>query len=96
MPQLGQAPQGEKLDHVTYNALSEAPDKVLEFDLMARPAEPPSHILALFATEEPTATDSEANSTENKAPGFLEKSLSDFFDIQIFSTVYFGSQHQPH
>ena len=26
----------------------------------------------------------------------MEKNLSDFFDIQIFSTVYFGSQHEPH
>ena len=28
--------------------------------------------------------------------GFLEKNLSDFFDIQIFSTVYFGSRQEPH
>ena len=28
--------------------------------------------------------------------GFLEKNLSDFFDIQIFSTVYFGSRNEPH
>ena len=32
---------------------------------------------------------------ENGA-GFLEKNLSDFFDIQIFSTVYFGSKREPH
>lgn len=28
--------------------------------------------------------------------GYLEKNLQDFFDIQIFSTVYFGSNLEPH
>jgi len=32
----------------------------------------------------------------NGHQGFLEKNLSDFFDIQIFSTVYFGSKREPH
>ena len=41
-----------------------------------------------------TADENDANSSKHQ--GFLEKNLSDFFDIQIFSTVYFGSKREPH
>ena len=29
------------------------------------------------------------------APSLLDKALEDYFDVQIFSTVYVGSQKQP-
>ena len=37
-------------------------------------------------------TDLDTESIAEGGSGFLEKNLSDFFDIQIFSTVYFGSR----
>jgi len=39
------------LDYVTFNALSKTPVNVLELDVHVRPAEPASHILALFESE---------------------------------------------
>ncbi len=62
-----------------------------------RPAEPIYHNrLALYSDESAEAIDPANDDTMSNHAGFLEKNLSDFFDIQIFSTVYFGSQHEPH
>ena len=61
-----------------------SPRQVLELDLHIRPVGNVSGALALLnADDDEIATG---------GSGFLEKNLSDFFDIQIFSTVYFGSR----
>ena len=49
-------------------------------------------LLSLFATDDNKMD----NSEDPNHAGYLEKNLQDFFDIQIFSTVYFGSRHEPH
>lgn len=69
------------------------PQKFFELDVEVRPAEPTKKFLALYELDSESGQD--ANTATN-GQGFLEKNLSDFFDIQIFSTVYFGSQHEPH
>ena len=81
------------MDHVTYNSESTVPEKVLELDLQIRPAETSNRFLTLFEMDE---EDGIEDNTAINGRGFLEKNLADFFDIQIFSTVYFGSQHEPH
>lgn len=53
-------------------------------------------MLSLYGTDEEESEDSENGIMDNSHVGYLEKNLSDFFDIQIFSTVYFGSQREPH
>ena len=81
-------------DHITYNKGSKLPEKVLEFDVQIRPAQPANPFLQLYENE--SAPEADMNEADNGRKGFLEKNLSDFFDIQIFSTVYFGSKHEPH
>ena len=90
--ELNEINNGEP-DHITYNEISKPPEKVLEFDVQVRPAEP-NRLLALYETE--SGHEDEINEAINGRQGYLEKHLSDFFDIQIFSTVYFGSRHEPH
>ena len=63
--------------------------KVLELDVHIRPSNNIERTLSLFDT-------SETSDAMENGQGFLEKNLSDFFDIQIFSTVYFGSKKEPH
>ena len=90
--ELNEINNGEP-DHITYNEISKPPEKVLEFDVQVRPAEP-NRLLALYESE--SGHEDEINEAINGRQGYLEKHLSDFFDIQIFSTVYFGSRHEPH
>ena len=68
--------------------------KFFEFDVGIRPANNVNRLLSLYANEEPSDDGIEQELNGHK--GYLEKNLSDFFDIQIFSTVYFGSRHEPH
>ena len=82
---------------MTYNDDESAkPGKVLELDVHIKPRGNISHALALYSEDNPTSTTDSNDSSSNGGPGFLEKNLSDFFDIQIFSTVYFGSRREPH
>jgi len=71
---------------------------MLELDVEIKPREKePSHLLSLFAGDDSNDTLEAINGLSgNGHQGFLEKNLSDFFDIQIFSTVYFGSKREPH
>ena len=64
---------------------------MLELDVHIRPSNNVERTLALYDTSDPAA-----NRGMENGQGFLEKNLSDFFDIQIFSTVYFGSKKEPH
>jgi hypothetical protein len=68
--------------------LNHVPSQVLELDLHIRPVGTASGHMALLGDEE--------EQVATGGSGFLEKNLSDFFDIQIFSTVYFGSRNEPH
>lgn len=43
-----------------------------------------NHALALYSDADPDDQ------------SYFEKNLDDFFSIQVFSTVYFGSRHEPH
>ena len=75
-------------------ALTVGPHKrsqIMEFDIQARPAGNSS----LNRLMQLHSRDSEDGGRLD-ATGWLEKDLEDFFDIQIFSTVYFGSQKEPH
>ena len=85
--------EADNLDHITYNSESEVPEKVLELDLQIRPAETSKRFLTLYEMDDDEGVE---DNTAINGQGFLEKNLADFFDIQIFSTVYFGSQHEPH
>ena len=81
--------------HVTLNEDAVPPEDgtFLEFALKTRqPKEDPlKRMLSLYSTET-TPEDPSTNGLESSNhAGYLEKNLSDFFDIQIFSTVYFGS-----
>ena len=89
---------GQNWDHVTFNEHSEPPSKMLELDVHVKPREKEvSHLLSLFADASLDDTSDAINGLSgNGHQGFLEKNLSDFFDIQIFSTVYFGSKREPH
>ena len=64
---------------------------MVELPLRFESAGSDKRILALYEGEAATE-----EKTKQQRQGFLEKDLSDFFDIQIFSTVYFGSRHEPH
>ena len=67
--------------------------KFLELDVHIRPSNSVNFAaMALFSEE----SDLENMESADNKVGFLEKNLSDFFDIQIFSTVYFGSKREPH
>ena len=61
---------------------------MMEFNIQARPAGNSSlnRLMQLHSRD----------SKDGVIGGWLEKDLEDFFDIQIFSTVYFGSQKEPH
>ena len=65
---------------------------MLELDVHIKPTGNVNHALALYLDE----NNETGPSTPENGAGFLEKNLSDFFDIQIFSTVYFGSKREPH
>ena len=73
---------GDDWSHVTYNDDESAkPGKVLELDVHIKPRGNISHALALYSEENPTPTNDSNDSSSNGGPGFLEKNLSDFFDI---------------
>ena len=61
---------------------------MIELDVHVKPANNVQRTLSLYQDNN--------NMTADNGQGFLEKNLSDFFDIQIFSTVYFGSKKEPH
>ena len=69
----------EYLAHVTYNDEENAhaePGRVFELDVHIKPRGDVTHALALYAEE-----DGNEASSNDSSPGFLEKNLSDFFDI---------------
>ena len=65
---------------------------MLELDLKMRPSENINRALALYTDD----FDDEAEQNDSETLKMIEKDLDDFFDIQIYSTVYFGSQLEPH
>ena len=76
--------------------------KMLELDLHVKPVGDLSGALALMSMVSHfnklliSLIDVDEEGMGEGGSGFLEKNLSDFFDIQIFSTVYFGSKQEPH
>jgi len=68
---------------VTYNDDERSkPGRVLELDVHIKPRGDIGHALALYVEDNnPTATAADNEASGNGGPGFLEKNLSDFFDI---------------